>query len=79
MRPASDWPRFFLRVLPALAAMAVPLLLAQRHLDWIALQPWPLLRAGWLAATIAAAAVLYFGMLLLCGFRLMGIRIFDLF
>jgi len=71
-RPASDWPRFFLRLLPALAVMAAPLLLADRHLDWIALQPWPLLRAGWLAATVTAAAGLYFSALWLCGFRATG-------
>jgi len=66
---ASDWPRFFLRLLPALAAMTVPLLWADRHLDWIALQPWPLLRAAWLAATVSVAAGLYFGVLWLGGFR----------
>ena len=68
-RPAQDWPRFFLRLLPALAAMSVPLLLAQQHLDWIALQSQPVLRAAWLAATVAGSAALYFALLLLCGFR----------
>jgi len=71
---ARDWSRLLLRLLPALTAMAVPLLLADRYIDWIALQPWPLLRAGWLAATVVSAAGLYFGVLRLSGFRYADFR-----
>jgi len=74
-RPSGrDWARFLFRLLPALVAMATPLLLAERHIDWIALQPWPLLRAAWLAATVIAAACLYFGVLRISGFRYADFR-----
>jgi len=68
-RPARGWGRLALRLVPALATMAAPLLWAERHLDWLALQPWPWLRAAWLAAIVIAAAGLYFGTLYLCGMR----------
>jgi len=68
-QPANDWPRFLARLLPALAALSVPLLWAQHYIDWLALQPWPWLRAAWLAGVVLAAAGLYLSTLWLCGFR----------
>ncbi|MFJ1302898.1 murein biosynthesis integral membrane protein MurJ [Pseudomonadota bacterium AL_CKDN230030165-1A_HGKHYDSX7] len=68
-QPGSGWGRFLLRTLPALAAMAAVLWWADQHLDWIALQSYPLLRAGWLAGVLAASGIAYFGVLFLLGAR----------
>ncbi|MBO9355531.1 murein biosynthesis integral membrane protein MurJ [Bordetella petrii] len=68
-QPATGWPRFLARMLPALAALALVLLYADRHLDWLALQAVPARRALWLAAVLAASGVAYFGALFACGFR----------
>jgi len=68
-RPAAGWWRFLLRLLPALAALAAVLLYADRHLDWVALQARPGVRALWLAAVLAASGAAYFGALFACGFR----------
>ena len=67
--PLSGWPRFCLRLLPALAALSAVLLAADRHLDWIALGAHPGLRAAWLAAVLALAVLAYFSALFLFGFR----------
>ncbi|MCD0505677.1 lipid II flippase MurJ, partial [Bordetella petrii] len=69
-RPAAGWPRFLLRMLPALAALAMVLLYADRHLNWIALQSTPGLRALWLGGVLAASMAAYFACLFACGFRL---------
>jgi len=68
-RPAPGWPGFLLRLAPALAAMAVPLVLADQRLDWLAMQATPGLRALWLAGVVAAAGAAYFAALLALGFR----------
>jgi len=68
-RPTRGWGRLCARLAPALLALTVPLWWAERHLDWLALQPWPWLRAAWLAAVVLAAAGLYFGTLFVCGVR----------
>ncbi|WP_195831901.1 hypothetical protein, partial [Bordetella pertussis] len=43
-------------LVPALAALAAVLLAADRHIDWIALQPWPGLRPACGHAISPAAA-----------------------
>ncbi|CPL30503.1 integral membrane protein [Bordetella pertussis] len=58
-----------LRLVPALAALAAVLLAADRHIDWIALQPWPGLRALWLGGVLLACMLAYFGLLLAAGMR----------
>jgi putative peptidoglycan lipid II flippase len=68
-RPQAHWGRFVLRVLVALAVLAVVLWLAQRPLDWSALQATPWLRAGWLALIITAGGAAYFAALGALGFR----------
>jgi putative peptidoglycan lipid II flippase len=68
-RPAAGWDRFLLRMLPALAGMAVVLHYASTRLDWIALQAHAGHRVLWLAAVLLAAAVAYFALLLAAGFR----------
>ncbi len=68
-RPERGWGGFVLRVLLALAVLAVVLWLAQRPLDWSALQATPWQRAGWLALVIGAGASAYFAALAALGFR----------
>jgi putative peptidoglycan lipid II flippase len=69
-RPAPGWGRFVLQVLLATAALGVVLVWGDRHFDWIGLQAQRLLRIGLLAALIAGAALLYFSVLALTGFKL---------
>jgi len=68
-RPEPGWGRFLLRILPALAGMAVVLAYAGSRLDWIALQAHPGQRVLWLATVMAAAAAVYFALLFATGFR----------
>ena len=67
--PAPGWTRFLLRMAPALAGMAVVLVLADRHLDWVALGAHPGMRALWMLGVLASSATAYFVVLFLCGFR----------
>ena len=69
-RPAAGWGGFLARVLLATAVMAGWLFWADRALDWVALQARWAWRVGLLAGVLATAAVLYFGVLHLCGLRL---------
>jgi putative peptidoglycan lipid II flippase len=68
-RPEARWGGFVLRLLVALGVLAVVLWLAQRPLDWSALQATPWQRAGWLALAIGAGAGAYFAALAVLGFR----------
>jgi len=68
-QPGPGWTSFALRLLPALAALAALLWYADGRIDWIALQAHAGLRAAWLSGVLAASAAVYFGMLLLFGFR----------
>jgi putative peptidoglycan lipid II flippase len=65
--PAPGWGGFALRVLAACAALGGLLWWAARHIDW--LHTASLVRAGLLAAVLAAAALLYFCVLLAFGLR----------
>jgi putative peptidoglycan lipid II flippase len=68
-RPRAGWLPFLLRVLVALAALALVLWLAQRPIVWSALEATPWKRAAWLALVIGAGASAYFATLGLLGFR----------
>jgi putative peptidoglycan lipid II flippase len=68
-RPHAPWRGFLLRLLVALAVLAVVLWLVQRPLDWNALQAAPWQRAAWLALVIGSGAAAYFAALALLGFR----------
>jgi putative peptidoglycan lipid II flippase len=57
-------------VLGALAALALLLWCANRRIDWVGMQEQWVDRALWLGGVIAAAIVVYFGLLLLLGFRM---------
>jgi putative peptidoglycan lipid II flippase len=68
-RPSAGWRWFLLRVLLACGVLAGGLELANRHLDWLALQAMPWARASWLGLIVAAAAAVYFSALRLLGLR----------
>ncbi|AZY49420.1 murein biosynthesis integral membrane protein MurJ [Bordetella avium] len=68
-QPDKQWLGFLLRIVPALLALAAVLLWADHHLNWIALRDTPWLRAGWLAAVLAACGAAYFGVLFIMGMR----------
>jgi putative peptidoglycan lipid II flippase len=68
-RPGAGWNGFLIRIVPALGVLAGLLILADRHLDWVALSTQPLLRILWLGIVLAAVVAAYFGTLFLCGFR----------
>jgi putative peptidoglycan lipid II flippase len=63
------WVAFFAKLLPALVAMALILAIAQRSVDWGAMQSAPWQRIGLLALLIGGAAVAYFCALFALGFR----------
>jgi putative peptidoglycan lipid II flippase len=69
-RPSPGWGGFFARMAVALVAMGAILWLANAHVDWIGLRAQPMVRVGWLAATIGGAAAVYFGVLHVLGFNL---------
>lgn len=69
-QPLAGWLAFGLRVLIASAAMGgVQYLLAER-LDWLAMGEHELWRAAAMAGSLAASALVYFVVLLLCGTKL---------
>jgi len=67
--PQAGWLAFALRLVPALAGLAALLWYADSRIDWIALQAHAGQRAALLAGVLAASGVVYFGLLLLFGFR----------
>ena len=69
-RPQPGWLAFAGRVAVALAALALLLWFANRRIDWVGMQVQWVDRALWLGGVIAAAIVVYFGLLLLLGFRM---------
>lgn len=69
-RPQPGWFAFAGRLAVALAALALLLWFADRRIDWIGMQAQWMNRALWLGGVIAAAVAVYFGLLLLLGFRM---------
>ena len=69
-QPQPGWLKFIVQVLAASALLAVLLLWGSQHFDWVGLRSHSLLRAGLLAAMMAGAAVLYFGVLRLSGLNI---------
>jgi putative peptidoglycan lipid II flippase len=68
--PVAGWVLFGARVLLASALLGGLLAFAAHRLDWLALRAHPWERAGWLAVSLAGAALLYFGALTASGLRL---------
>ena len=73
-RPRPGWPLFMLRVLLACAALGLLLAWAASALDWIGLRSHWAQRAGWMAAVLGGAALLYFAVLWTSGLRLAHFR-----
>jgi len=69
-RPLAGWGLFALRVLLAAGVMGAGLWWAAGHFDWTGLRAQPLLRIALLAGALAAAAMVYFGVLLASGLKL---------
>jgi len=69
-RPAPGWARFGLSVLLGCLALGAVLVWANGAIDWIGAQARPWWRAGVLAGVLAGVALLYFGVLAVCGLRL---------
>jgi putative peptidoglycan lipid II flippase len=69
-RPEPGWAAFAWRILLATALLGAVLAGAAQLVDWIGLQTSPWQRAGWLALSLGAAALLYFAALGACGLRL---------
>ena len=69
-KPKPGWLKFIAQVIAASVLLAVLLLWGSQHFDWVGLRSNGLLRAGLLAAMMAGAAVLYFGVLMLSGLNL---------
>jgi putative peptidoglycan lipid II flippase len=67
--PQPGWGLFVLRVLVACTALGGLLAWAARSIDWIGLQAQWAQRAGWMAAVLGGAALLYFAVLLSVGLR----------
>lgn len=67
--PQPGWGTFMVKIAVALALLAALLWFANARIDWVGLHSAWLMRAGLLAAVIAAAMAVYFGTLLLLGFR----------
>ncbi|MCS6945428.1 MAG: murein biosynthesis integral membrane protein MurJ [Sutterellaceae bacterium] len=67
--PLPGWRLFLLKLLAALAVLALTLLAANVWIDWQVLASRWVLRAALLAAAIAAAMAAYFGTLWLLGLR----------
>lgn len=68
-KPAPGWFWFALRVVLASAAMGALQWWLARHFDWVALGQHELVRAGWMAVSLAGSAVLYFALLMLSGIQ----------
>jgi putative peptidoglycan lipid II flippase len=69
-QPAPGWGAFTLRVVFATALLGALLGWAGQAFDWVRLGAHGWQRAGWLAACLGGAAVLYFGALLATGLKL---------
>lgn len=66
-RPAPGWGAFLARVMGASAVMGAGLYYVARHWDWVLLRAHPGERVGLLAASLAVAGLVYFGVLAASG------------
>jgi putative peptidoglycan lipid II flippase len=69
-KPSAGWLRFLLQVIAATALLAVFLLWAGSHFQWIALRAQAAQRIALLAGMLAASAAIYFGALWASGLNL---------
>jgi len=68
-RAEPGWALFFLKLVIASCALGAVAWFSQNQFDWPALRATPFLRAGILFGIIGAAAVAYFALLFVLGFR----------
>lgn len=68
-QPEKGWKVFFLKLAVALVLLAIVSVWAASYFDWIGMQTHPLYRMGALAIVMIVCGVVYFGALLLLGFR----------
>lgn len=68
--PQPGWGRFVLQVVLATTLLGGGLFGMSLWLDWTALRQTPWTRVGWMALTLVAAALVYFGCLIATGVRL---------
>jgi len=68
-QPAPGWGRFALKVVFATLAMSALLVVAAVNIDWLGLAGRDAVRIAWMAASLAGAAAVYFGVLLAAGLR----------
>ena len=66
---SPGWGGYGIKVAAALAAMAIALWYASRHLDWASLQAQPVERAALVLGLVAGGGIVYFMVLLLLGMR----------
>jgi putative peptidoglycan lipid II flippase len=64
------WAKFFGQLAGALFLLSGVTMWVAGHFDWIAMQAHPFLRMGALLLVMAVGAAVYFGALVLTGFRL---------
>lgn len=69
-QPEKGWKIFFLKLAVALVLLAVVSIWSASYFDWIGMQAHPLYRMGALAIVMIVCGVVYFGALLLLGFRI---------
>jgi putative peptidoglycan lipid II flippase len=68
-QPAPGWGRFLLKVVFATLALGAVLAFASINIDWLGMVGHEGLRIAWLGASLGAAALAYFGILLAAGLR----------
>jgi len=73
-QPEKGWKIFFLKLAVALVLLAVASIWSASYFDWIGMQTHPLYRMGALAIVMIVCGVVYFGALLLLGFRIRHFR-----
>jgi putative peptidoglycan lipid II flippase len=68
-QPQPGWGKFMVKVITATGLLTAVLVAAARYLDWLGMHQQGLLRAGWMAAVLGVAALVYFGALTVMGLR----------
>jgi putative peptidoglycan lipid II flippase len=68
-QPEPGWGKFFSRMVPAIIALTALMLTVDHYVDWIGLRSQPQIRLLCLFGTLLACGTVYFGGLLLFGFR----------
>jgi len=68
-RPEPGWGRFALKVVFATLALSALLTFAALRIDWLGMAGRDGVRVAWMTTSLVAAALVYFGVLLLTGLR----------